>query len=176
MARRKRKQIEAIAEIVPPTPEQIAKGGVVREVIIHAETFMRATVHINRGGTPIARWTAAGKITDNQAIAIAHCQRLWRLAGVKQKLIANYGERIAGNGNSDALALQEIEARDDLHRIAKQFPRAYWNIFERVCRFNEPAGVAGSDIANNKRSSIESARIVVCLIADMIYFKENLSH
>src|SRR5690606_15090403 len=131
-----------------------------------------------RGGTPLCRWIAAGKLSDSQMLAIQECRRLWAIAGVEQRTTANYGERLAASSHSDDhRAIVEIEAREDLRRIQGYFKglEKWWQIFENVVRFDEPAGVAGSRLGFGSRSSEDRAHTVVCLVADIIAEKERLS-
>jgi hypothetical protein len=134
----------------------------------------KSAVMRNRGGTAIDRWEANGLVSETQLAAIAHMQRLWRIVDAGPRLVTNLDQTIfgcAGEGN-----LAEIEARSDLQRISGGFPSPYWNVFENVARFDEPAGTAGSRLANFSRSSAEAARLVVCLIADTLYLRERLSY
>lgn len=128
----------------------------------------------NRGGTTLDRWQANGLISDSQLAAILHVQRLWRLVESGPRLVANLDRTIFGCPGEGHLA--EIEARDALDRIRRGFPYPYWDVFERVCRWDEPAGTAGSRLANVSRAAKEAARLTVCLIADMIYLRERLSY
>lgn len=156
-----------------PTPEQLAKGGVEREDFIHADLGQRVSAFVNRGGTPLARWIADGKLTDNQQIAISHCLYLWRMAGTERSVTANYGERIPGTGSSEVRAANEIEAREDLHRIQDYIPAKYWDCFENVIRWDEPAGVAGSKLGFSGRGC-DRAHTIVCFVADLIFENERL--
>lgn len=146
------------------TPQQRAKG-------TYAGDGRRI---INRGGTPIMRWIDAGKLSETQALAIQTCYRLWALTGLEQRTTANYGERIPGAGDNDARAAVEIEAREDLHRIQGYIPAPYWAVFENVCRFDEPAGVAGSRLGFGNRSAEDRAHTTVCFVADLIAMRERL--
>ena len=134
---------------------------------------MRRAV-INRGGTAIDRWRRDGLLSDSQQAAILHCQRLWRLIGSSGRLVTNFDRTVFGGAGEGNLA--EIEARDSIHRIRSGFPLAYWDVFENVCRFDEPAGAAGSRLANDSRSAAGAARLVVGLIAETIFMRERLSY
>lgn len=145
------------------TPEQRAKG-----------TYEGERRVINRGGTPVMRWIAANKLSDTQALAIQLCYRLWALVGLEQRTTAAYGERIAGNAEiSDQRSAMLIEAREDLHRIQDYIPGGYWTIFENVCRFDEPAGIAGSRMGS-ARGAEDRAHTIVCFVADIIAMNERL--
>lgn len=146
------------------TPEQRAKG-----------TYDGERRIVNRGGTPVMRWIAAGKLSDTQAISIQLCYRLWGVAGLSSRTTSSYGERIpAAVTQDERLALVEIEAREDLHRFQDYVPALYWSIFENVCRFDEPAGVAGSRLGFGARSAEDRAHMVVCFVADTIAMREGL--
>ena len=134
---------------------------------------MRKAVR-NRGGTTLDRWQANGLLSDSQLAAILHVQRLWRLIENGPRLVASLDRNVFGCPGEGHLA--EIEARDALDRIRRGFPYPYWDVFERVCRWDEPAGTAGSRLANVSRAANEAARLTVCLIADMIHLRERLSY
>jgi hypothetical protein len=129
---------------------------------------------INRGGTALDRWKAAKLLSETQLAAIAHVDRLWRLVDAGARLTANLDRTIFGCPGDGNMA--EIEAGDDLNRIRASFHPTYWDVFENVCRFDEPAGVAGSRLANDDPTRRTMARTIVCLIADHIYMRERLSY
>lgn len=136
--------------------------------------IVRAAVKRNRGGTPICRWIEANKLTSEQLGVINWCQRLWRMAGISQRVTANYGERIGGMGCIELSAANEIEARQDLHRLQGYVPRPYWDVFENVCRHGIPAGHAGSTLGFGERSANDRAHTIVCFVADIVAMKEGL--
>lgn len=129
---------------------------------------------INRGGTAIDRWKREGLLSDTQQAAILHCQRLWHVIDRGPRLVANLDRTVFGSHGEGHP--REVEARDDLHRIKSGFESKWWEVFENVCRNDEPAGVAGSRLANDNRSATTAARIVVCMIADAIHMRERLSY
>lgn len=152
---------QAILSVI--TPEQRAKG-----------TYEGERRIVNRGGTPIMRWMTAGKISETQGLAIQTCYRLWALVGTEQRTTASYGERIAGDTSTNPeRAAMLIEAREDLYRIQGYVPAPYWDVFQNVCRFDEPAGVAGSRLGSN-RGAEDRAHTIVCFVADIIAMKERL--
>lgn len=128
---------------------------------------------VNRGGTPIARWKACGSLDDHEIAAIEHCWNLWGRAGSQSGLVMDLN-KIPGMPGGDGMA--QHEALSDLHRIKGYFPAKWWDIFENVCRFDEPAGVAGSKLANNKDEHVAAARTAVKFVASMIAWKERLSY
>ncbi len=141
--------------------EQAAKTGPMRQTLI------------NHGGTPVARWKKAGLLTTHQEAAINHCLRLWRLTSASGRLVANLDRTVFGAPGDGNMA--EIEARDDLKRIKAGFPFKYWDVFENVCRFDEPAGVAGSSLAVDDVSRRTMARTIVLMVADIIFERERLT-
>lgn len=144
------------------TPEQRAKG---------TYTGLRQIVNNH---DPVERWKASGKLSQPQQVVIEMCQRLWRLAGLEQRVTASYGERTAASVGYELRAITEIEAREDLHRIQDYVPRPYWSVFEACCRHGEPAGVAGSRLGFGDRSAQDRAHMVVCLVADVIAMREGV--
>lgn len=130
---------------------------------------------VNRGGTPIRRWIAAGLLTESQQAAIAHCLNLWGIISGSGSLSCNLGK----DGVRSASGLghpREVEAREDLKRIRGYFPLRYWDCFENVARWDEPAGVAGSKLSVKKDSHETAARLTVQFVADTIYLRERLSY
>ena len=122
----------------------------------------------NLGHSPVARWIAAGKLNETQITAIDRCIALWERAGKTSGLVMDM-DKIAGGQPSSGLAQQE--ALDQLARIKSYFPgrlRSYWEIFEDVCRFDRPAGSAGSELATNRRSAIDYAQFCVRFVADVV--------
>lgn len=167
------RNIRTVQELQTPTPEQLAKGAYGRKFVMHVDSATETMAYVSRHD-PVERWIASERLEDGQIAAIRLCQRLWSLAGVSQPVTAAYGERIPGTGNVELRAVNEIEAREDLHRIEDYFPAKYWAIFELVCRFGEPAGVAGSRLGYGDRSGADRAHTVVCFVADKIAEQERL--
>lgn len=154
-----------------PTPEQLAKGAYGRMFTMHVETATEAMTHVSRHD-PVERWKASERLSDGQIAAIELCRRLWSLAGINQRVTANYGERISG-GDVEHNALAKIQARADLHRIQNYFPgsfQAFWRIWENVCRHGIAAGIAGGD----ERTGAAIAFMAVTAVADRIAELERL--
>jgi hypothetical protein len=161
----------AAAAKAPLVGEHAARHG---DYAPAAETGEMRRAMLNRGGTAIDRWRRDGLLSDSQQAAILHCQRLWRQIGSSGRLVSRLDRTVFGAPGEGNLA--EIEARDDLHRIKSGFPAPYWDLFENVCRFDEPAGPAGLRLASDSRSAAGAARIVVVMVADTIYLRERLSY
>ncbi len=155
---------ERIEEAAAPLVNRFAEQHMVLERNLRFVT--------NRGATTVDRLASTGALSESQQAAIRHCQRLWAKLG-SQSLVADF-DKVVGQVHGDGYS--QHEALAELHRISKGFPSEYWLVFEAVCRFDEPAGVAGSRLANNKRSSIDAARMVTCFIADLIAMREGLSY
>jgi hypothetical protein len=156
-----------------PTPEQIANGQFAREFVTHVDTNTKAMAFISLHD-PVERWRRANRLSDSQLLAIAFLRRLWALAGLSQRVTANYGERIPGQGNVERRAVNEIEARADLHRVQGYVPKGYFDVFENVVRHGEPAGVAGSRLGFGDRASDIRAHTIVCFVADIVAMNERL--
>lgn len=151
------------ARLVVITPEQRAKGTYVGE---------RRVVNNH---DPVARWISSQRLTEGQQAAIRYVGRLWSLITLSAPLTANYGVFVGGGcGCSELRAANEIEAREDLHRIRGYVPPAYWQVFENVCRWGEQAGVAGGALGYGPRSAADRAHTIVCFVADLIAMKERL--
>lgn len=164
------------SEPIAPVEAQ-AHGDYRTGFVTHVETATKAHTLVNRGGTPVCRWEAAGKLDINQLAVIAMMERLWRLAGLNQRVTANYGERLIGGGNAEHRAANEIEAREDLHRIRNYFPGKlgdYWQVFEDVVRHGGPANDAGASLGYGSRGGEYRAHTIVCFVADVIAAKERM--
>jgi len=159
------------------TPEAERQGDYRSDFVTHVETNTKAYTKLNRGGDPVSRWTASGSLTDAQIAVIKWCYARWELAGLQQRVTANYGERIPGEGSNELRSAREIDARDDLHRVRDYFPGpllTYWQCFENVCRFDMPAGVAGLALSPSNRTADAWAHQVVCFVADIIGSRERI--
>lgn len=175
----------ALARVVNPEQEnrEVANdfaqqhGDYSQRFVMHVETGTRARAHVNRGGTPICRWHAAKKLTDDQLAFIHKCQRLWWVAGGNPRVTATYGERLGGAGDAAALASAAADAREDINRISGYFPgplKAYWDVFENVCRHSLPAGVAGAGMGYEGKAAANRAHLIVCFVADYVNTREPL--
>jgi len=171
----KRKAIVPIEELVAPTPEQLARGGFVRE-IVSAEDGGKVSPYVNTGHDPVARWVAAGKLDQRQKAAIDTVRRLWHITGLRQRVTANYGERTAMSVSVELCANTAIDAKADLARIEGYFDglKPYWDCFTNVCRFGMAAGVAGSELGYGDRGGDIRAHMIVCFIADKIAERERI--
>lgn len=159
------------------TPEAERHGDYRAEFVTHVDSNTKAQTRINRGGAPVDRWLAAGKLTEPQWAVIQWCYTLWDRAGIKQSVTAQYGERIAGTGSSEHAANAAIDARADLYRIMDYFPgplQAYWSVYENCCRFEMPAGVAGSTLGYGNRSAETRAHQIVAFVCDIIASRERI--
>lgn len=175
--RASRKALHIEAEL--PTVEQLRNGDFERDFVTHAETNTKAMTHRRRDSTIVLKWIedertavkekrlAAGQVLfPIQAQRfIADCIALWEQVG-RQRLTANYGERIASGTYGDGMTQQS--ALNELHRFKSllgPYQRHYWTVFENVLRHGEPAGVAGSHYANNPAQRIQSAKLIVSSVA-----------
>lgn len=157
---------EALAVL---TPEMEAKGTYASS--IHPSQGRRFV----NNHDPVERWKAAGRLTQAQVVVIEMVQRLWRLAGLQQRVTASYGERMAATHGYELRALDEIEAREDLHRIQDYVPRGYWAVFEAVCRHGMSAGVSGELLGHGRNGAETRAHQVVCLVCDVVAMREGLA-
>ncbi|MES3152538.1 hypothetical protein [Sphingomonas faeni] len=164
--------VTAKGEAIGVPAIQIARGlhAVVNVPLRDADRVVTEHTLINRGGTPVARWKAAKLLSDSQAAAIDHCEALWARLGGKG-LVMDLS-RIPGAGQGNGWS--EQEALDDLKRIKGYFPNKYWAVYENVCRFDEPAGFAGSALTECRNDQVAAARTTVQFVADVIAMKERL--
>lgn len=177
---RRRIRTEALPypDAILPTPEQLRNGDYQPARLPDPTGGNRiAAAYVNRGGTPVTRWEASGKLSDTQVRAIDFCQRLWNITGMTARVTANYGQNCAGEAvESENQAIRYLDAKNDLKRVEGYFTglRAWWDVFEQVCRHGEPAGVAGSRLGYGERSAEYRAHTTVCFVSDFIAMQERL--
>ena len=157
-----------------PTPEQMAKLGIERRFVTHAESATKSMAHISTH-SPVERWERAGRLSDTQMAAIGLVRALWERCGLRQKITATYGERLPLSASNEWLAVHEIQARRDLTRIERYVPAHWWECFENVCRWDEPAGVAGAALGYGSRNAETRAHMIVVCTADLIAREERLT-
>ncbi|MBP2512187.1 hypothetical protein [Sphingomonas sp. PvP018] len=172
LAQRMAEAVTAKGEAIGAPAIQIARGmhAIVDVPLRDAGRVVTEHTLINRGGTPVARWKAAKLLSDSQVAAIDYCETLWSQLGGKA-LVMDLA-RIPGAGHGDGWT--EQQALDDLKRIKAYFPVKYWSVFENVCRFDEPAGFAGSGLTQVRAEQAAVARTTVQFVADIVAMKERL--
>lgn len=114
------------------TPEAAANGN-------YEEGFtevdgQRARVVINRGGSTIQRWMNSPSddiLGDSERAAIRYCQKLWSRLDYHAPAMV-----VVDNGRD---GWSEHEALAELAAIKTRLPSRHWNLFENVCRFEQPA-------------------------------------
>lgn len=116
----------------------------------------------------VDRWLAEGGpgFEEPQRRAVEHVRSLWHRAGTEQRLCANYTGMSYGAGVGEGQTQQE--ALTELARYSRDLPRPYWETFENVVRWDEPAGVAGSRFAQNTAQQQAHAKACVGFCASMI--------
>jgi hypothetical protein len=165
-----------VAELVPA--EALKHGAYLVQtvpgpsiVVGGKEKITTMKVVLNRGGTAVDRWIAgdrAGLFEEPQQAAIAYVRNLWTRASATGRAIDLTVDRV------DApLGWSQNEALDELMRLKDGVPRAYWEVFENVCRFDEEAGVAGSRLATNSRSAVDAAKITVAFTASLVAMRKG---
>ena len=129
----------------------------------HHESETKAKTQRNTVSNIVDKWFLEGGIGFEAGAkqAVEYCIFLWHRAGTQGRLTSNYGERIPGG----AKGMSQEEAIDELAFVKKSFPHAYWDVFENVVRWGQPAGTAGSELATNTAQSIAAAKAVVGFIA-----------
>jgi hypothetical protein len=169
MARKKRKAAMPVQEMALPTPEQLRNGNFDRGFITHAESNTKVMAFRRKDSTILERWMTepnAGVLFPVQAQRfIGDCILLWFRCGAP-RVTANYGERI-GSGRYDA-GFDQLAAMKELDRFRSllgPYQRHMWPCFENVVRHNEPAGIAGSQYANNPAQRIQSAKMITSAVA-----------
>jgi hypothetical protein len=171
MGKRTKVKMKPIGQL--PTPEQLANDDWDTDLIMHAETATFAKAYRKREKTGLELWMKQGGIGyDEGALrAIQSCQQLWACMG-NARVTARYDVPMPPTTGDDGWTAQE--ASDEMARRKKAFPRAYWDVFENVVRHGEPAGVAGSRLANNRPQQFAAAKTIVGMVASMLAARLNL--
>lgn len=172
LARVRQEARDRTEPIVPKEAER--HGDYEKGFVMHVETATKAHTLRNRSVDAVERWKGSGRLQPTQVAAIDLCRRLWALAGISQRVTANYGERVVGIGSVERRAINEIEAREDLHRIRGYVPEPYWRVFENVVRHNEPTGTAGASVGFEGKAAQSRAYVIVCFVCDLIAMQERL--
>lgn len=166
-AQRAARSVADKGEAIGLPAAQMARGDYV-EVAVPLRDGGRVvtlTTLLNRGGTAVDRWHRSGELTDMQVKAIEHVQSLWARAATVGGLVFD-PLKIPGGTGGDGLS--QHEALSELLSYRQRVPARYWSVFEGVCRWDEPAGTAGSSLATNSRAALASARLCVSFVADLI--------
>jgi hypothetical protein len=140
----------------------------------HGDYDRSLRTYVNRSVTPVSKWRRDGLVSDSQQAAIDHCNRLWEIISCSGSMVANLDRTVFGSPGDGHM--KEVEARDDLHRMKHHVGEKYWNVWENVVRFDEPAGVAGSRLESTARNREVAARNCVLFVADIIAMRERLSY
>jgi hypothetical protein len=114
----------------------------------------RASVKINRGGSTIERWMNDPKtFDDGERAAIRYCQKLWAWLDYHGRGIVFVDNGMDGMAEHEALA--------ELATFKRKVPDRYWDTYENVCRFEQPA-------------QHRDTRTVVAFVAGLIAMWRNL--
>lgn len=145
---REQSSLDVLTEAQKAKPEYAGNG----------RTFRRNTL--------LDRWFDEGGpgFGPGAELAVKWCQRAWESQGIIGRLTAAYEPTIGGAANHEYI----VEMREELIYTQRQFPPAFWCVFENVVRHGQPAGVAGSDLAANSPQATACAKAIVGMVASMI--------
>lgn len=120
-----------------------------------------------RRNTLLDRWFEEGGpgFGPGEKLAVDWCHKVWESTGIIGRLSASYEPTIGGGRVNHEHAL---EMRDAFRDIVAQIPADRWSIFQNVVRHGLPAGVAGSDLANNTAQATAATKAIVGMVASMI--------
>ena len=120
----------------------------------------------NDAVTVVDKWLKDGGpgFEEPQGRAIGHVRGLWAIIGGGPSLIANYVGVGGGAGDREGY----MAALHALSKYEAEFPPWIWEAFEMVVRHDEPAGVAGSRLANNSPQRQSMAKACVGFVASKI--------
>lgn len=169
-AKRKARKHVTVEPMDLPTIEQIRNGEFERDFVTHVGSNTKAMVYRRKDSTIVERWLREDPATFGEPArrVIADCITLWSQMG-EPRTIANYGERIAATNDSDGYRADRARRRlDDMREALGPYMRHYWAVWENVLRHNEPAGIAGSRFANNPAQRIQSAKVIVGMVANTL--------
>lgn len=168
ITRMRQEERDRSADIIPIEAAQ--HGEYVDEFIHHHETGTKTRTKRNKVSGTLDKWIEEGGIGfDGGAVTfIRDCQAKWEIIG-NPPVTAKYGERIKG-GTGDGLTAHVAKQDIEYYQSLLNAP-PYWAVFENVVRWNQPAGIAGSDLASNPASRIASAKTVVGMVASVLAMK-----
>ena len=154
-------------------PHQVSKGGfaLVDVKIDPGEKVTTTTTLRNRKAAAHVEWFLQGGpgFDAPQLRAVEYIQRLWAKAETAGRIVANYGfisrGGVEGRGH--------FEAIEELGEWRKEFG-TYWDVFENVIRFGEPAGIAGSRLATNRPQATAAAKAIVGLVGSVIATRKRM--
>lgn len=125
----------------------------------------KSTTMRNRHVTTIERWIDKGLLSETQRNGTAYCLVLWSKLRTSKAITMNWD---SVGGQVWYSGIPEQEALDELGKLQALIPVTYWAVFELVCRFDEPGGVAGSRWANDDGRASQSALMCVRFVADSV--------
>jgi hypothetical protein len=123
----------------------------------------------NRGGSTLQRWINAEQLTQSQIDAIVLYSKAWHTIHSMPRTTANWSlvAFIRGQG-AERRIVDMIDAEELLklldNRVFEIAPRYYFDVWQNIILFDQPAGVAGG----NPKTSGDRAKTIVLFIADMI--------
>lgn len=164
------KQFQVIERLDLPTPEQLANGDFERDFVTHVASNTKAIAYKRKDSSIVEKWLRDDPATFGEPArrVIADCVSLWAQMG-EQRTTANYGERIAASNDHDGYRADRARRKlEDMRQALGPYMRHYWAVWENVLRHNEPAGVAGSRFANNAPQRIQSAKVIVGMVANTL--------
>jgi hypothetical protein len=127
---------------------------------------------VNRSVSTVDKWLFDGGpgFEAPEAAAIAHVRRLWKVVGSGSRLTGRYDPSALIRSTGSRVADQEAyrSALLTLGAYQEQFPARIWEAFENVVRWDEPAGVAGSRMANHPAERRAHAKASVGFVASKI--------
>lgn len=171
MTRAKRKpKNRQVEQMEMPTVEQIRNGDFERDFVTHVGTNTKAMAYRRKDSTIVERWLREDPATFSEPArrVIADCITLWSQMG-EPRTIANYGERIPAADDGDGYRSDRARRRlEEMRQTLGPYMRHYWAVWENVLRHNEPAGIAGSRFAKNPAQRIQSAKVIVGMVANTL--------
>lgn len=127
-------------------------------------------VTINRGGSTLQRWIAAGYLNESEISAISHYTRAWHRLYSEPRVTANMSPIafIRGSGDEAGHVTAMIDAGELLklldERIFDIAPDYYRGVWQDIVIYDRPA----YEVGGSNRSSAERAKTICLFIADMI--------
>ena len=175
-ARKKSKRIRPAKEELLVSPYVARHGDYRRELIVDLSGELggkrQSIVRVVRNAavTAVDRWLSQGGpgFEAPQRQAVDHVRSLWAIIGSGPRVTARYdgiGIPSTAGGSERENYLSALHALQDYE---KHFPRYVWEAFERVVRFDEPAGAAGSRMAANSAQQQAHAKACVGFVASKI--------
>lgn len=171
IARQKQETRDRSEPIVPVEAQR--HGDYQDEFVTDVDTNTKVQTKRNQVSSIVDKWFREGGVgfDGGAKAAVERCVALWELRPVIGHLCATYGPLMPSGGFSGHES--HMDLRDELDEFKSWFHPGHWAVYENVVRWGQPAGLAGSSMADNAPQAIASAKAVVGMVASFIAMRRG---